>query len=157
VTQFLQTIFPLFLGLVVLLAVIRWIMSRVRNRLDEAVRLKFAGRTIVRQSIGANFFGRLSHGVVQIRGNGALVLTQKELYFLQAVPRREITIPLEVITAVTTPRSHLGKSVILRLLRVDFREAARADAIAWALHDVDSWKADIERYQPHQKKVKTYE
>ena len=147
-TQFLQTIFPLFLGLVVLLAVIRWIMSRVRNRLAEAVQMKFAGRTIVRQSVGANFFGRLSHGVVQIRGNGALVLTQKEVYFLQAVPRREITIPLEIITSVTTPRSHLGKSVIFRLLRVDFREGKRADAIAWAVRDVDTWKANIERYSP---------
>jgi hypothetical protein len=148
VTQFLQTIFPLFLGLVVLLAVIHWIMSRVRNRLEEVVRLKFAGRTIVRQSVGANFFGRLSRGVVQIRGNGALVLTQKEVYFLQAVPRREITIPLEIITSVTTPRSHLGKSVVSRLLRVDFREGGKADAVAWAVRDVDEWKEDIERYRP---------
>ncbi len=148
-TQFLQTIFPLFLGLVVLLAVLRWIMSRIRNRLAEAVRLKFAGRTIVRQSVGANFFGRLSRGVVQIRGNGALVLTQKEVYFLQAAPRREITIPLEIISAVTTPRSHLGKSVVSRLLRVDFREDGKADAIAWAVRDVDTWKADIERYSPN--------
>lgn len=148
-TQFLQTIFPLFLGLVVLLAVLRWIMSRIRNRLAEAVRLKYSGRTIVRQSVGANFFGRLSLGVVQIRGNGALVLTQKEVYFLQAAPRREITIPLEIITAVTTPRSHLGKSVVSRLLRVDFCEEGKSDAIAWAVRDVDTWKADIERYSPN--------
>jgi hypothetical protein len=139
----------LFLGLIAVMAVIGGVIAFVRRKFYEEIRQKFVGRTIVRQSIGANFFGRTSKGMGQIRGNGALVLTPEQLYFVLFLPRTEITIPLESITKVSTPRSHLGKTIVSRLLRVDYRSAGGEDAIAWAVSDVDEWVSAIKRYKPH--------
>lgn len=147
-SEFVKIVLPLFLGLVALLVFFRWVMAAVRHRMDEHVRRRFAGRSVVRRSIGANFFGQLSRGMGQVRGNGALVLTPEELYFVLAVPRRELTIPLSAVTSVSTPRSHLGKTVGMRLLRVDFEGDQGEDAAAWALNGVDEWKAAIDRYRP---------
>lgn len=145
----LKNLLPLFAGIIVFLVVIRSAVAYVKRRVLDEVGRKYAGRPIIRQSVGANFFGRSSRGLGQIRGNGVLVLSADELYFLMFAPRKELTIPLDSITSVTTPRSHLGKSVGMRLLRVDFHLDAGEDAAAWALRDVDQWSADLRRYQPH--------
>lgn len=145
----IHILLPLFLGLVVFLAVMRGIFALVRRKLREDVRKRFAGQTIVRESFGANFFGQQSRGPGQIRGNGALVLTPTELYFLMFAPRRETSIPLEAVISVSTPRSHLGKTCVAKLLRIDYRANDGDDAVAWAVHDLDGWTSDIERYKPH--------
>lgn len=146
--EFLKILLPLFLGLFVLLAVLRGVTALMQRRLGERIRNKLAGQTLIRQSIGANFFGLTSKGLGQIRGNGALVLTPDQLYFTMFMPRREVTIPLGDIVSVSTPRTHLGKTMGMRLLRVDFRASDGEDAVAWAVRDLDDWTADIEKYKP---------
>lgn len=146
----LKIVLPLFAGLLVVMAVIRFAIAWLRRRTYEHIRRKFAGKLIVRESIGANFFGRASLGMGQIRGNGVLVLTPGELFFLMFVPRRELTIPLDTITAVSTPRSHLGKTVVMKLLRVDFASETGEDAAAWSVQDPGRWVADLDRYRTHQ-------
>jgi hypothetical protein len=148
-SELLTILLPLLIGLIVFLAVMRGVMSLMRRKLGKQIRAKLAGRTIIRESIGANFFGLSSKGLAQVRGNGALVLTPDQLYFAMFVPRRELTIPLADIVSVSTPRSHLGKTVGMKLLRVDFRVPAGQDSVAWAVRDLDDWKADIERHMPH--------
>jgi hypothetical protein len=143
-----RILIPLFAGLVVFLLVMRGVFALVRRKLMEEVKAKFVGKTIIRQSIGANFFGRTSKGIGQIRGNGALVLTPDELYFIMFAPRRELSIPLRDIVSVSTPRSHLGKTPGFRLLKVDFKSENGKDAAAWALKEVDDWTSDIERWKP---------
>jgi hypothetical protein len=149
VSEAISILLPLFLGLIVFLVVMRGVFALVRRKLYEGVRRKFAGQTIIRESIGANFLGQKSKGLGQIRGNGALVLTPTELYFIMFAPRREMSISLDAVTSVSTPRSHLGKTCVAKLLRVDFRSDDGDDAVAWAVRDLDSWTSDIERYKPH--------
>ena len=141
----LKIVLPVFAGLLVVMAVVRFAIVWLRRRTCEHIRRKFAGKLIVRESIGANFFGRLSLGMGQIRGNGVLVLTPDELYFMMFVPRREVTIPLDRITSVSMPRSHLRKTVGMKLLRVDFASESGEDAAAWAVRDPGQWVADLKR------------
>jgi hypothetical protein len=143
----LGILLPVLAGLIVLFAVVRLVVGYFGRKFNETIKKKFAGKQIVRQSTGANFFGQSSRGVGQIRGNGALVLTPSELYFIMFVPRKELTIPLQSVTSVSTPRSHLGKTVGWRLLRVDYRSPSGEDAAAWAVQDVDEWASSVERYQ----------
>jgi hypothetical protein len=146
-SESINILLPLFAGLIVFLVVVRSAVGYVKRRALQEVRRKYAGRSIIRQSVGANFFGRSSGGLGQIRGNGVLLLTADELYFLMFAPRKELSVPLDSVTSVTTPRSHLGKSVGMRLLRVDFRSETGEDAAAWALRDVDGWTAALRRSQ----------
>ncbi|MFP4321758.1 MAG: hypothetical protein ACLFTK_04825 [Anaerolineales bacterium] len=93
---------------------------------------------------GANFFGQQSVGVVAIRGNGTLLLTNERLYFLMWFPRKEISISLAQITGVEAPRSFLGKSKALPLLQVNFlNEAGEADAAAWLIKDRETFQAAL--------------
>ena len=94
----------------------------------------------------AHFYGLESLGHFQIRGNGVLVLTSEQLYFLSALPRRELIIPIESITAIKNPRSHLGKSNVVKLLRVEFTaKSGGKDAVAWMVgRDVEAWTEAVE-------------
>ena len=145
-SESLKMLLPLIAGLLVFLVVIRLVVGHFKNKFREDIRRKFAGKHVVRESIGANFFGQSSRGLGQIRGNGALVLTPDELYFVMFAPRRELTIPLSTVTSVSTPRSHLGKTVGMRLLRVDFRSPSGEDAAAWAVLGVEEWISDVRCY-----------
>jgi hypothetical protein len=73
----------------------------------EHIEEKFAGKNVILKSRNANFFGQQSHGVKQIRGNGVLILTDKELYFGMWVPKKEIKIPLFAIKSIDNPNSFL--------------------------------------------------
>lgn len=119
-------------------------LAIIEKRLKPEVDDRFAGREVLRSAYEANFFGLESKGLGQVRGNGALVLDRDEIYFLQAVSRLEITIPLEEITAVSVVRSHLRKWVARPLLRVDFRTGAGTDAAAWFVYDPPAWKEAVE-------------
>jgi hypothetical protein len=132
-------------GLIALLTVLMLVFDSLRKRLSGEVERRFAGREVLLQALNANFFGQQSRGVGQIRGNGALVLTADELWFLLGIPRREISIPLRDITSVSLVNSHLGKSVFRPLLHVEYLAAGTADAIAWAVDDPERWKATIEQ------------
>jgi hypothetical protein len=121
------------LGLVILVLAARRARVRALERADEALR----GEAIILRDTGASFFGLASRGKGQVRGNGVLVLTDRQLWFHMWLPSRELALPLESITAVSTPRSHLGKSVGMPLLAVHL---ADGDVAAWCLRGVDGWK-----------------
>jgi hypothetical protein len=88
----------------------------------------------------ASFFGQQSRGVMQLRGNGILILTDTELIFELWVPKRMVHIPVETIRSVENPRSFLGKSRFTPLLKVVFvDEHGVEDAIAWQVRDRNDW------------------
>ncbi len=121
-----------------------WLRKVFRQRREE-VEKRFLHQKIMRQHHFAHFYGLESVGFFQMRGNGVLVMTADELYFLLALPRREFRIPLETITSVSNPWSHLGKSNFCKLLRVDFSNGGKKDAIAWMVgRDVDAWTRAVE-------------
>lgn len=116
-----------------------WLKRVFRQRRME-VEERFRRQKIIRQYNLAHFYGRESIGHFQAKGNGVLVLTADELYFLQALPKRAFSIPVDTITAVANPRSHLGKSNVAKLVRVDFSSDGKQDAIAWMVGDeVKAW------------------
>ena len=88
---------------------------------------------------GANFLGRTSKSVFQLRGNGCLALGDEQLVFVMWWPRRELVIDRSAITAVDTVKSHLGKSIGRPLLRVAFE----GESAAWFVRSLDHWRAAL--------------
>lgn len=129
---------------VLVVVAVQAITLRVLARsLEPRIAAAFPPEQIVLKDLRALSFGLQSKGVFQGRGNGALVLTPNELWFSRAVPRRDLQIPLDAITEVTTVRSHLGKTYFRDLLRVSFRTQNTTDAIAWYLTDLAAWRAKL--------------
>ncbi len=131
-------------GVVSLLLVIFLLQRLVRARLERRVFERFSDEQIIHKDLWANYFGRSQEGLSQIRGNGVLVLTDSALWFMLAIPRREIEIPLDTMTRVTTARSHLKKARLRPLLLVEFDTPQGPDSIAWALHEPEAWVETIE-------------
>jgi len=107
---------------------------------------QFTGKNILLTSRGANFFGQESKGLGQVRGNGVLLLTDKELYFGMWTPKKELKIPIVAIKSIETPKSFLGKSAFRKLLKVVFENyMGDLDAAAWYVKDLVPWSQEIER------------
>ncbi|MFP3905229.1 MAG: hypothetical protein ACLFWB_13365 [Armatimonadota bacterium] len=130
---------------VVLLLGYRVLVGLGRRRVEE-VQQKLGTETILCMAASANSFGVQSGGYGQIRGNGVLALTEDELYFLMWIPKREITIATASITGVDTPRSHLGKTNLQPLLKVEFTNVdGEDDSVAWLVPDLEEWKRQVRK------------
>jgi len=125
-------------------AIRKFIFGSIKRRLYARMEKRFVGQRIILTALNANFFGQQSKGGMQVRGNGALVLTEIELWFCLAAPEREISIPVSQISKVELKRSHLGKTVFRPLLYVEFSSATGSDSIAWAVQNPGKWKDAIE-------------
>jgi len=113
----------------------------------------FVGRNILLISKGANFFGQKSKGLSQVRGNGVLLLTDKELYFGMWTPKKEIKIPIIAIKSIENPKSFLGKSMFRKLLKVTFEnDYNEIDEAAWYVKDLDSWNRELELLKKNSRK-----
>ena len=94
----------------------------------------------------ANFFGIESHGVMQVRGNGILLLTETDLVFGMFRPTRDFLIPLARIEKIELAESHLTKTVFQPLLKVYFtNEEGDADSVAWWVANPIEWKNVLEQ------------
>lgn len=113
----------------------RLVGTRVAAAIDPA--------DILLQDLGANFFGLESAGVMQVRGNGALVLTPDAIEFFMLIPARRMTIPLADVTRVELVMGHLGKTVFRRLLKVQFTRDGKPDSVAWLVRDPAGWRDRI--------------
>ncbi len=128
----------LVLGLIVGLIVwARRAATGARGRADAA--------TDVRMREDVRSLGVTSLGRGQARGNGTLVLTGDALRFFQWVPAREFTIPLAQVTAVEEVRSHLGKTVGARLVKVTWETSQGPDSIAIQAPGHTNWLAALQR------------
>jgi hypothetical protein len=111
----------------------------ITGPLRRRAKKHFAGSVPLRED-DANSFGVESAGAWQVRGNGNLALTEDELLFAQWVPNRLVRIPRSSIVEVTTARSHLGKSVWRKLLKVVWtNELGEQDSIGLWVRDLDGW------------------
>ncbi len=128
---------------VIFVFVLRGIARTVAAAGRAEIAKRYSAEEIVLAEPSVNSFGLESKGALQLRGNGGLVLTAKDLHFLMLVPRREIRIPLADIREVKTVRSHLGKTVVRPLLHVRWGAGETEEAIAWWVRDVDAWKARL--------------
>ena len=94
-------------------------------------------------SESANCFGVASRGMRQVRGNGCLALSDRELLFVQWVPRQTVRVPLTAVREVATPRSHLGKTKGSSLLQVHWGAGAEADSVAFQVRDLPKWVGEL--------------
>jgi hypothetical protein len=125
-----------------IVAIAQTTVKAMAKKHETAARQEFPD---ARRIESALFFGQKSRGAAQLRGNGTLVLEPSALVFKQWVVDRVFRIPYASILAIETPRSFLGKSQVVKLLCVEFRDDAGAeDAIAWRVHDLEGWIQAIE-------------
>lgn len=131
-------IFPVA-GVCLFLLMISFIRGLQRKKLEKILS-RFSRESIVRISSNASFFGLGSAGGKQIRGNGVLILTKDQLFFEMLLPSKIIQIPLNRIRAIETPRSHAGKAVAWKLLKIVYQaEDGSEDSAAWAVRDLEGW------------------
>ncbi len=120
-----------------------FVIKRLRGKAIIALRSDTAGERVYHVT-DCNFFGLLSSGLAQVRGNGLLALTDKGLRFRMLTPQRTLFISRESIRDVSHPRWFLKKSKARDLLRVDFVNAAgEEDAAAWIVGDLPWWDEAI--------------
>lgn len=105
----------------------------------------------------ANFYGLESGGPSQVRGIGALALTDDELVFLQFVPEVDVRIPRAAITGVEIARSFLDKAHSRDLLVVTWSTGtgdaagddgdgsvdAGIDRAAFDVKDIHDWRVAL--------------
>ncbi len=133
--------------LAVVFAVAFFLIRRLRGRAIVALRSDTAGEKVYHVA-DCNYFGVLSSGVAQVRGNGLLALTSGGIRFRMLTPQRTLFIPRESIRAVSHPRWFLKKTKSRDLLRVDFLGAAgEEDAAAWIVRDLPWWDEAIAALQ----------
>jgi hypothetical protein len=122
-------------SLAVVLGVVYAVFGRYARRNQQATEQEYPGARHVEP--GALFFGQESRGAMQMRGNGTLILTDDELLFKQWVVNKEFRIPLKAVQLIETPRSFLGKTQGVELLKVSYlNESGALDAIAWRVRDL---------------------
>lgn len=122
------------------------VLAALKGPLSARVRVRYPDEAqVLAADYGANSFGLESKGKLQLRGNGALVLTPKELRFFQYMPESEVEIPLTKITEISFVRSHLGKATPYRLLKVQFAGQAGPDSIAVFVRDPDAMRTQLEQ------------
>ena len=131
-------------GVVCLLVSLTLVFKSAQHKLEKYILNTFNKEEIIGATTKANFFGIKSKGARQIRGNGAIVLTKDQLFFVRALPFAEYTIPIDKITGVSLPKSFRGKTVFKELLCVHYKRDGQEDAIAWALKSPDKWKLSID-------------
>jgi hypothetical protein len=118
-----------------------------RRRADEIERGLLRQR-VERYTRKANFFGRDSSGMKQLRGNGILALTREELQYHMFLPKKAWRIPLGRIQEIEHPRSFKGRSVFRELLVVSYRdENGFPERIGILVEDPRQWAADIMKYK----------
>ena len=131
--------------IVLLITGLRSLFRRMRRDLEKEMRRRFSDHDLLACDPWVNFVGLKSRGVAQIRGNGILALTRYTLWFLMAVPRKEIRINLNEITGVSLTRSHCGKARLARMLKVEIRTLKGTDAGAWLVKQPEQWVELIEQ------------
>ncbi len=136
-------------GVIVLFLILGVLQKVTLAALTETMTARVASllkdEQIVRSEVTAMSFGQESKGPLQVRGNGALVLTSDEIVFLRAVPEAELRIPLAKVTGLSFVRSHLGKATPFKLLKIEFDGDAGKDSIACMLRKPLEFRDDVER------------
>mgnify|MGYP000099480994 CR=1 FL=1 len=130
--------------LLILSAMSKFFLHIMKGPLEARIASHYGQDEILLKDLKANSFGVESAGVWQLRGNGGLVLTGKNLHFFMFVPKSDLCVLLDTITELTITKSHLGKTTPYDLLKVHYCDEGTMDSIAWYLTDPRAWKLRIE-------------
>jgi hypothetical protein len=135
----------ILVGVIVIVVVVPKLVTKAMEpSLERRISKTYSSGQIVLSDLEAVTFGLESRGVLQGRGNGALVLTANELGWFRFVPERsDLRIPRECITTVDTVKAHLGKTSGRDLLRVTFTHDGKPDSMAWSVTDLGPWLTQL--------------
>lgn len=137
-------VFPILTGLLCMFIILNFVFRLVSHKLEKYIQDNFDKKDLLGVTTRANFFGFNSLGGKQIRGNGALVLTEDKLHFFRGSPFKEFVFPINSIKNITLPKSFNGKSVFAQLLCLEYEIDGKIDSVAWALREPQRWKDGIE-------------
>jgi hypothetical protein len=119
------------------------VAAAVKGPLNARIARHYREEELLARDLMANSFGLQSKGVFQVRGNGALVLTRGGLHFFMLLRAEDLRIPLDAILETSLVRSHLGKTVGRKLLKVRFIKDGAEDAVAWYVRDPAAWESKL--------------
>lgn len=132
------------LSLAIAIGFLSWWLKRLKAEAVNALREEVGAERVYHVE-DCNFLGLLSKGYAQVRGNGALALTDRGIRFRMLLPRRHLFIPLASVRGTSRQRSFLGKTKFRELLRVDFvNDRGEEDACAWLVPSLDWWLEAVE-------------
>jgi len=134
----------LILSLIVLFTLLT---SITQKKLVTLISQKFKADEVLGISTQVSFFGLQSDGYAQLRGKGALILTQNNLSFLRAYPYKEYNIETANITQVVQSKSFLSKRHLRSLLIVRFTEQEMVNAIGFSINNINDWEESISALQ----------
>ncbi len=116
---------------VVLLIVFSRLYAQVEKLKTAALGSVPVGAKILKEPVSANYRGHQSIAV-PVKGSGVLLLTDRDLRFVQLLPRRDFVIPLAQMQRVTVQRVFKGSAKGTHpVLVVHFQEGAQPDAIGF--------------------------
>lgn len=135
----------ILVGVIVIFVVVpKLVIKAMEPSLERRISKMYSSEQIILRDLKALTFGLESRGVLQWRGNGALVLTANELCWFRFVPESsDLRIPRENITKVDTVKTHLGKTYGRDLLRVTFTNNGKPDSTAWYVMDLGAWLSKL--------------
>lgn len=142
--------FPVLLisGLVILFIILgafplSFLRRLSRKALEEAMENRESEEIILSERV-VNFFGIESAGFSQIRGNCALLLTDRGIRHLMWSPRRRLCIDWQNVLRAEEVKSHLGKTKFRQLVKVRFiNERGERDSAAWYVPNSKLWMEAI--------------
>ena len=110
-----------------------------KNRINE-IHEKYKDKDILIVDDMSNFFGLESLGVWKVRGNGVLLLTEKEVFFGMWKPKKDLVIHIKSIIEVTNPKAHMHRTVFRPLLKITFKnENGETDSASWYVNNLENW------------------
>ncbi|MFX0005237.1 MAG: hypothetical protein ACFFA7_02020 [Promethearchaeota archaeon] len=110
-----------------------------KRRINE-IHQKYKDKKLLLVDDISNFFGLESSGVLKVRGNGVLLLTEEELFFGMWKPKIDLVISIKSIIEVLNPKSHMHRSMFQPLLKVVFtNDNGVVDSAAWYVRKLDDW------------------
>lgn len=121
-----------------------FLIRRVAHRRVREARAALETDEIIAIHKMANFVGRKSRFVAQVRGNGVLALTDRQLAFFMLLPKKEFRVPLERIQRIDHPLWFCGKSVGRELLVVHYLDEEGAeDAVGFRVPEPRCWGEEV--------------
>ncbi len=122
---------------------LRYLVKK-RQELERHAISRYGHEGILLMEDSANFLGTSSKKMGQVRGNGLLLVTRKNLIFSRLLPEMELRIPLSRILSVENPRSFLGKRVFKPLVKVTYLGSnGSKDSSAWHVKDPDGFSSSL--------------
>ena len=113
--------------------------KKFKQRINE-IHEKYKEEYVLIADDASNFFGQESLRAWKVRGNGVLLLTEKELYFGMWKPKKELLILVKSIVEIRNPKSHMHRSAFRTLLKIIFKnECGESDSVAWYVRHLYKW------------------